>query len=153
MFRKRSVPFKAGVGMQNKAVEILIYLLGYLAENNFEIDTLSDFSEQLVMNGYSEQDIAEAVGLLMERYNTIPVTSTDLSEQSATATRMLSGHERLVIPTQVYGQILSLRSRGILNAVQLEKTLDYCMYLGTNRLADFDINEIVANVLFEEHLS
>jgi uncharacterized protein Smg (DUF494 family) len=139
--------------MQNKAVEILIYLLGYLAENNFEYDALSDFSEQLVMNGYSEQDIAEAVGLLMDRYNTVPVTSTDLSEQSTNAIRMLSGHERLVIPTRVYGQLLSLRSNGILNPVQLEKTLDYCMYLGTDRLVEYDINEIVANVLFEEHLS
>ena len=29
---------KDGMSMQNKAVEILIYLLGYLAENNFEFD-------------------------------------------------------------------------------------------------------------------
>ena len=139
--------------MQNKAVEILIHLLGYLAEHNFEFDALDDFSEQLVMNGYSEHDIAEAVGLLMERFNATPVASTELSEQSTTATRMLSGHERLVIPPQVYGQLLSFRSRGILNAAQLEKTLDYCMFLGANRLMDYDINEIVANVLFEEHFS
>ncbi len=138
--------------MNNKTIEILIYLLGYLAENNFEFDNLSEFSEHLVINGYNEQDIAQAVHLLIERFNTVPLLAID-PDHPGGSIRMLSDQERVAIPSHVYGQLLVLRSHGILNALQLEKAIDYCIFLGARRVNEYDIHEIVANILFEDFLS
>jgi hypothetical protein len=39
----------------------------------------------------------------------------------------------------------------IITGSQMEKVLDYCMLLGSDSTGEVEINEIVANVLFEDY--
>ncbi len=138
--------------MNNKTIEILIFLLGYLKENSFDDDSLSQFSENLIVSGYSESDVADALGLLLEKLNYVPMKSAELSVQKDTSTRMLSDIERMSIPPDAYGYILKLRSLSLISGAQMERVIDYCMFTASNKIAENEINEIVAEIIFEDHM-
>lgn len=138
--------------MNNKTIEILIYLLGYLKDNNFDDDSLSEFSENLVINGYSENDVADALGLILEKLSYVPMRQAEVSEQKSTSVRMLSNIERLNISPDVYGYILKLKSLSLINGSQMEKLLDYCMFSDSRRITEDEINEIVAEIIFDDKM-
>ena len=138
--------------MNNKTIEILIFLLGYLKENNFDDESLSVFSENLVISGYNADDVAEALGLLLEKLHFIPVKSSEISEQQETSIRMLNDYERMKIPAEVYGYILKLRSLSLINGAQMEKIIDYCMFTDSHKISESEINEIIAAIIFEDNM-
>ena len=138
--------------MNNKTIEILIFLLGYLKENNFDDESLSVFSENLVIRGYNADDVAEALGLLLEKLHFIPVKSSEISEQQETSIRMLNDYERMKIPAEVYGYILKLRSLSLINGAQMEKIIDYCMFTDSHKISESEINEIIAAIIFEDNM-
>lgn len=138
--------------MNNKTIEILIFLLGYLKENSFDDDSLSQFSENLIVSGYSESDVADALGILLEKLNYVPMKSTEMSVQKDTSTRMLSNIERMNIPSDAYGYILKLRSLSLISGAQMEKVIDYCMFTASDKITEDEINEIIAEIIFEDHM-
>ena len=138
--------------MTNKTIEILIFLLGYLKENNFDVDSLGEFSESLVVSGYTENEVAEALGVLLEKRNLVSGDTAEYAIQNDTSVRIFNEFERIKIPPEVYGYLLKLRSMNIVNGAQMEKIIDYCLYMGSRMLTESDIDEILARILFEEHL-
>jgi len=139
--------------MTNKTIEILMYLLSYLKDNYINVESLSEFSESLVLSGYNEHDIEEAIDLLLEKHNVIPVKSTKVAQQQETSVRILSDFERLTVTPEVYGYLLKLRNLSIINSIQMEKILDYSMLISSRKITESDINEILATILFEEHIN
>lgn len=137
--------------MNNKTIEILIHLLGHLREHEFDFDSLNEFSENLVFNGYNENDIAEAIGWLLDRLSFMNARPTEISNQQDQSIRILSDYERMQISPEVYGYILTLRANRIITARQMEKIIDYCMMLGSRMVNEDDINEILVAILFENN--
>lgn len=137
--------------MNDKTIEILIQLLGHIKENSLDIESLSDFSESLVIRGYNESEIAEALGWLFERFNLPAVETTEIIEQSVESVRVLSDFERIKISPEIYGYLLKLKSMSVITGSQMERVIDYCMLLGAQNVTESDIDEIVANVLFDEY--
>ncbi|MHB9027994.1 MAG: DUF494 family protein [Candidatus Latescibacterota bacterium] len=137
--------------VNDKTIEILIQLLGHIKEHSLDIESLSDFSESLVIRGYSENEIAEALGWLFERFSPPNLESTDIIAQKKESVRVLSDFERLKIPPRVYGYLLKLQSMSLINGPQMERILEYCMILSPHLIAESDIDEIVANILFDDY--
>ena len=135
--------------MNNKTIEILIHLLGHLREHEFDFDSLNEFSENLVFNGYNENDIAEAIGWLLDRLSFMSSKPTEIANQQDQSVRILSDYERMQISPDVYGYLLTLRANLIITARQMEKIIDYCMMLGSRLVTEDDINEILVAILFE----
>ena len=138
--------------MTDKTVEILIFLLGYLKENNFDIEALNEFSENLIMSGYNANDITEALSIIVEKHNFESVRLVKFNEQKDTSIRVLNDFERMKIPSKVYGYIVKLKTISIISGEQMERVIDYCMLVDSQKITESDIDEIVANVIFEEHL-
>ena len=138
--------------MNNKTIEILIFLLGYLKENNFDFESLGEFSEKLVVSGYSENDVAEALGLLLEKHSFVPVDTEEITEQKDTSFRLLNDYERIKIPPEMYRYLLKLRAMSVINGSQMEKIIDYCMFMSSQKITESDIDEVLATILFEEHV-
>ena len=136
--------------MNNKIIEILIQLLGHLREHDLDADSLSEFSEGLITRGYDEIDVSEAINWFLEKLSTHTVKSTEILEQNDKSVRILHEYERINIPPDVYGYLLKLKSLSVITSSQMEKILDYYMLVGQNSLNESDINEIIANILFEE---
>ena len=55
--------------MNDKTIEVIIMLLGHLRENDLDVESLKDFSESLVVHGYNEHDVSEALGWLFDKLN------------------------------------------------------------------------------------
>jgi len=140
-----------GVTVNDKTIEILIQFLGHIKEHSLDIESLSDFSESLVIRGYNENEIAEALGWLFERFNVQTTDAAEIAEQKKESVRVLSDFERLKISPRIYGYLLKLQSLSIINGPQMERVIDYCMLLGSDAISEFDIDEIVANILFDEY--
>jgi uncharacterized protein Smg (DUF494 family) len=135
--------------VNEKTIEILIQLLGHIKENSLDVESLSEFSETLVIRGYSEREVAEALSWLFEKFNFLTVKSTEIFEKNKESVRVLSEFERLRISPEIYGYLLKLQSLSIINGTQMERVVDYCMLLGSNTIAESDIDEIVASIIFE----
>jgi len=136
--------------MNNKTIEIIIHLLGHLKDHDFDIKNLKKFSENLIFRGYNENEVAEAFGWLFDKLNLLTAKTTEISEQHEKSVRILNEYERMKITPEVYGYLLRLRNLSIIDAVQMEKIIDYCMLLGSHKVDESDINEIMTTVLFEE---
>ncbi len=136
--------------MNDKMIEILIHLLGHLKDHDLDSDSLNDFSDGLITSGYDENEIIEVINWFMSKMNSRPVVSVDILEQKSESIRVLHGYERLNISTETHGYLLKLKSLAVITAVQMEKVLDYLLLLAPYRVSDDELNEIVANVLFEE---
>lgn len=135
--------------MNEKTIEILIQLLGHIKENNLDVESLSEFSETLVVRGYGEREVAEALSWLFDKFTFLTVKSTEIVEQKKDSVRVLNDYERLKITPQVYGYLLKLQSLSVINGQQLERVVDYCMLIGSNAITESDIDEIVASIVFE----
>ena len=136
--------------MNDKMIEILIHLLGHLKDHDLDSDSLNDFSDGLITSGYDENEIIEVINWFLSKMNSRPVVSVDILEQKSGSIRVLHGYERLNISTETHGYLLKLKSLAVITAVQMEKVLDYLLLLAPYRVSDDELNEIVANVLFEE---
>ncbi len=136
--------------MNNKIIEILIQLLGHLKEHDLDTDSLTDFSEGLITHGYDEIDISDAITWFMEKLNAHTAKSAEILEQDNKSVRILHEFERINISTDVYGYLVKLKALSVITSSQMEKILDYYMLVGPNSFNESDINEIVANIIFEE---
>ncbi len=137
--------------MTNKTMEILIFLLGYLKDSNFDDESLSDFSESLVLNGYSENEVADALGMLLEKLDFVHLKPELVHKHRETSTRILSDYERVNIRPEMFGYISSLKTHGIVNAAQMEKLIDFCLFAGT-KVSEYEIDEMVAAIIFEDYM-
>ena len=135
--------------MNDKTIEVIIMLLGHLRENDLDVESLKDFSESLVVHGYNEHDVAEALGWLFDKLNFMTVSSTEIAEQREESVRILHDYERMKIPPNVHGYLLRLRNMSVISGSQMEKIIDYCVLAGDN-VTESDIDEIMANILFRE---
>ena len=136
----------------NRTIEILIHILGYLKEHNFDFDTLGEFSENLLVNGYDEDEVAEAFSLLFDKISVISSESTEFAIQNERSMRVLSSLERLKIPSAVFGYLLKLRSTNVISSGTMEKVIDYCMLMDPKDITESDIDEVIANLLFDEKI-
>ena len=135
--------------VDEKTLEVIIKLLSHLRENDLDTDSLKEFSESLVIHGYTEQDIAEALSWLFEKLNVITVRSTEIADQQKESVRILHDYERIKISPETYGYLLKLKNLSLITAPQMEKIIDFCVMTG-NSLNESDIDEIVASIIFQE---
>jgi len=136
----------------NRTIEILIQILGYLKEHNFNLDSINEFSENLLVNGYDENEVADALTLLFDKINLISAENTEFGQQGEKSVRILNNIERLKIPSSVYGYLLKLRSMSVISAGTMEKIMDYCTLIDSKNITESDINEAIANIIFEERM-
>jgi uncharacterized protein Smg (DUF494 family) len=137
--------------MNNKFIEILIHLLGHLREHDLDSESINELSDNLATRGYDEMDIAEAINWFLEKIGSHTIKSTEIVEQKDKSVRVLHDYERLNIPTEAYGYLLRLKAMSVITASEMEKVLDYFLLLGPNSASETEINEIIANILFEEY--
>ena len=99
----------------DKPIEISLYIRGYEKECNCNIENPNKFSEHIVMSGYSESDIAEALSMLRERNNFLSVQSSEIGGHNTTSIKMLSDFERIKITPEVYGYTVKLKNMSIIS--------------------------------------
>lgn len=138
--------------MNDKVIEILIHLLGHLKDHDMDAESLNEFSDGLVTRGYDEREVIEAIQWFLDKLNSRTVLSTDIMEQQTNAVRVLHEYERMNIAPSTFGYLLRLKNLGVVTGAQMERILDYFLIAGHREQHESEINEIVAEIIFEEYL-
>ncbi len=132
--------------MQEKIVEILIYLIGEIRKNTpiTDID-LSVLSQR----GYSTTEISTAFNWLFEKISHGENIVTETGEISSTSHRVLHDAERMVITSEAYGYMIQLRELGLISDMDIEVIIDRIMMSGYPTVDGEEIKSHVAALLAE----
>ncbi|MFQ5648561.1 MAG: DUF494 family protein [bacterium] len=135
--------------MNERVVEILIYLMSAIRKNHNVTQKLDLLSENLIQKGYSESEISNAFTWLLDKLN---YESEEIVQNQGPALKHSFRHlheiERSVISTEAYGYIIQLTELGIIDELDVEQILERAMIMGTPQVIVEDIKSIVAAMLF-----
>ncbi len=132
--------------MQEKIVEILVYLIGEL-RNNIPINDI-DLSV-LSKKGYSTTEISTAFNWLFEKIADGENIITDTAPSSPHSHRVLHDVERAVINAEAYGYMIQLRELGLITDMDIEVLIDRIMMSGYGSVELNEVKTMVAQLMAE----
>ena len=135
--------------MNERVVEILIYLMNEIRRNNNVTQKLDLLSKNLIQKGYSETEISSAFTWLLDRLNY--ESEEIVHKQQPTlkhSIRHLHEIERSIISVEAHGYLIQLRELGIIDELDVEQILERAMMAGAPKITVDDIKAIVAAMLF-----
>lgn len=132
--------------MQEKIVEILVYLIGEL-RNNIPINDI-DLSV-LSKKGYSATEISTAFNWLFEKISDGENIITDTAPSSPHSHRVLHDAERAVINAEAYGYLIQLRELGLITEMDIEVIIDRVMMSGYAAIDLQEVKTMVAQLMAE----
>ncbi len=134
--------------MNERVVEILIYIMSEIRSNHKVSGKLDILSKNLIQQGYTESEISSAFTWLLDRLKN---DSEELVEQQSPSLKGSFRHlheiERSIISVEAYGYIIQLRELGIIDEPDAEQILERAMMMGTSEITTSDIKSIVASML------
>ncbi len=135
--------------MNERVVEILVYIMTEMNGMNSQSDKLEVISRDLLQRGYSQHEISFAFSWLFERYNgETEELQRNTGASQAAAFRVLHEAERIIIAREAYGYLLQLKQLRLLNDMQIEFVIERAMMAGLSRINEAEIKALVAAVLF-----
>ena len=137
--------------MDQRIVEILIYLIGEIQSRRLNIDEVEVISDDLVKRGFTENEISTAITYLFDRIQKREFLWKSENQQTywQFSERVLHDVERMVLTTEAYGHLLQLKHLGLIDAMELEQIIERALLMGTTRVSLDDIKIIVASYLFD----
>lgn len=135
--------------MNERVVEILIYLMTEIRENRGGMEQIEGISRDLKQQGYTENEINAAFSWLFERIksDTEQVFQNNRGGRPQSF-RMLHDVEKIVLTPGAYGYILQLQQLNLLDASEVEQVIERAMMLGGNKVDVNDIKSIVMSLFF-----
>lgn len=132
--------------MQEKIVEILVYLISEL-RNNIPINDID--LTVLSRKGYSTTEISTAFNWLYEKISDGENIITDTAPTSPHSHRVLHDVERSVIKADAYGYLIQLRELGLITEMDIEVIIDRVMMSGYLTIDVTEIKSMVAQLMSE----
>ncbi|MFA5833468.1 MAG: DUF494 family protein [Bacteroidota bacterium] len=132
--------------MQEKIVEILVYLIGEL-RNNIPINDID--LAVLSQKGYSTTEISTAFNWLYEKISDGENIITDTAPSSPHSHRVLHDVERAVINAEAYGYLIQLRELGLITEMDIEVIIDRIMMSGYAAIDLHEVKSMVAQLMAE----
>ena len=134
--------------MNERVVEILIYIMSEIRSNHKISGKLDILSKNLIQQGYTEGEISSAFTWLLARLKN---DSEEIVEQQNPSLKSSFRHlheiERSIISVEAYGYIIQLKELGIIDEPDTEQILERAMMMGTSEITTGDIKSIVASML------
>lgn len=135
--------------MNERVVEILVYIMKEIKSTEHGIGKLDILSEELAQKGYTENEISSAFSWLFDK---IKDNFDELVKNTGTilpsSFRVLHEVEKMIIEPEAYGYLLQLKALGLLDETETEQMLEQALMLGSSRVTLQDMKTIVASTLF-----
>ena len=136
--------------MQEKILEIVVYLMNRLTEHQETLSSFDEMSADLRSMGFTDSEIASAYNWLLKHFEDYPESfSLADIETDSRAVRVLSDAERRVISADAYGYLLQLRYLNLLSTEQMEMILDRCALFVNDPVGLTEIKILASVALFE----
>lgn len=121
--------------MGEKVLEIVIYLMRYLEENDGRLDHIKEMADDLRSQGFTDNEINSAYLWVFDQYRqTSFVVRNSDQNRSTRFRRVLSEYERNYFTTDGYGALIQMRQLGIVDDTQLELIIERAIFSGRERL-------------------
>ena len=135
--------------MNERVVEILIYLMTEIHENQEGMEQIDGISNDLKQQGYTENEINTAFSWLFERIKSDTEQIFKYEKNiKVNSFRALHDIEKIVITPKAYGYILQLQHLNLLDGSDVEQVIERAMMLGSSLVNIDDIKSIVASIFF-----
>lgn len=133
--------------MQEKLVEILIYVLNEVRKSNKPIDEIDvSFLEQ---NGFTKSEIGFVFSWLFDRLNRKINISKQYDDETQKSFRVLHNAEKIAISPDAYGYLIELRELSIISNSEIESIIERALLSGFEQIDVPAIQYVIASVLFD----
>jgi len=143
------VLFSERQSMEQRIVEILMYVIGEIRSRRLRPDEVEGISDGLLARGYTPREVATALSLFIERFQKRAQRAQQGYASLPHSQRILHGVEKLFLSSQAYGYLLQLRHLGVLDAEDLETILERILMMGNVRVGEDEVKLVVASHLLE----
>ena len=130
--------------MNERVVEILIYLMHEIRQKRGNIELMDGISKDLIGKGYTENEINAAFSWLFERFKSDSEDILVNEEADVNSYRMLSDIERLVVSSKAFGYLIQLRQLRLIEQSEMEQIIERAMMLGVSSIGIEEIKTVVA---------
>ena len=137
--------------MESKILEIVVYLIDHLRENEGQISDMDDVSSDLRSMGYTDNEISSAYSWVLERYGTGDKLYYSDFPEDHSSLRILSHAERYQFAPEAYGFVLKLMNLGLLDDEQFEMILDRGTMLGSRPVTQDQVKLIASSFVFADN--
>jgi len=134
--------------MNERVVEILIYLMHEIRQKRGNIELMDGISKDLIGKGYTENEINAAFSWLFERFKSDTEDILINEEADVNSYRMLSDIERLVVSSEAFGYLIQLRQLRLIEQSEMEQIIERAMMLGVSSIGTEEIKTVVAALFF-----
>lgn len=136
--------------MQDKILEIVVYLMNQLSDHQGTINNIDEMSADLRSMGFTDKEISSAYSWLLKHFEDYPESfSIPKNKIDGGSVRILSDAERKIIMPDAYGYLLQLRQLHLLSAEQLELILDRCALFSSDPIDIEEIKFFASAAMFE----
>lgn len=137
--------------MESKILEIVVYLIDHLRENEGQISDMDDVSSDLRSMGYTDNEISSAYSWVLERYGTGDKLYYSDFPEDHYSLRILSHAERYQFTANAYGFVLKLMNLGLIDDEQFEMILDRGTMLGSRPVTQEQVKLIASSFVFSDN--
>ncbi len=134
--------------MNERVVEILIYLMHEIRHNRKNVDQMDGVSKDLIRQGYTENEINAAFSWLFERIKSDTEEIIVNEEAGSDSYRVLSDVEKLIVSPEAFGYTIQLRQLRLIDQTEFEQIIERAMMLGASSIGIEDVKSIVASLFF-----
>lgn len=135
--------------MNERVVEILVYIMKEIHSTENGIGKLDLLSEELVLKGYTENEISSAFSWFFDKIkDSFDELVKNTGPTLPNSFRVLHEVEKMIIVPEAHGYLIQLKELGIVDETEMEQMIERALMLGTSRVALEDMKAIVASSLF-----
>jgi len=124
----------------------LVVLVAELTQDNDK--SYKDLDEELMMRGYSQEEIERAVVWYATRDDVLE--DDEIIQHGKNSIRVLSDWERMSLSSECYAYLLRLISLGIVDSGQFEKIIARAIPVGPEKVQLNDVKAIACSVVFNK---
>lgn len=136
--------------MGNRILEIVVYLMDSMRENQGELPSMDDLTPDLRSMGYSDGEISSAYSWVIDRYEHTNEPFFAQFPDEHHSNRVLTQYERLQLTPEAYGFLVKLVAISVIDDEQFETVLERAFAVSPQRVTLEQIKLVTAAVLFNE---
>ncbi len=136
--------------MTDRILEIVVFLMDYMRDNQGCLAETDDFSTTLKTMGYSDNEISSAYFWLWNRFDNSPEWLYSDFPKIHMPNRVLTAAERVRMTTEAYGFLLKLLNLSLIDTEQFETILERVSVFGGDPVSRDQIKAIASALVFLE---
>ena len=136
--------------MNDRILEIVVFLMDYMRDNQGRLVESEDFSTTLKTMGYSDNEISSAYFWLWNRFDNSPEWLYADFPKVHLPNRVLTASERVRITTEAYGFLLKLLNLSLIDTEQFETILERVAVFGGDPISVEQVKAIASALVFLE---